>query len=86
MAAKVFKNAKNDKGQPIDSDGDRIIDLRNRNDYYVTSAHPNAKAHGGVGTKIQLSPHTHGPRMVKKGWVSIETVEKEPKGKKAEKA
>jgi len=83
MAAKPFKNAKNDKGQPIDSEGNRIIDLRDRADYYVTSAHPNAKAHGGVGKKIQLSPHTHGPRMVKKGWVSLEPEKTKSKAEKA---
>jgi len=84
MAAEKFKNAKNDKGQPIDKEGNRIIDLRKRADYYVTSSHPNAKAHGGVGKKIQLSPHTHGPRMVEKGWVSLEPVEaKKPKAEKA---
>lgn len=77
MAEKqVFKNRIVD-GVPVDRDGDQIIDLRQRIEVYVTAKHPRAKAHGGVGAKILMSAHTHGPAALEKGWVQTEPIDAE---------
>jgi len=78
-SVKLTPNATNEAGQPVDKEGNRIIDLTETKTYYVTESHPYGKELGGAGKAVKVSPHTHGPSQVKKGWLT----ESKPEGKKA---